>query len=85
MLRTLVLSFVREVVLRAAPFYMQMTVDEVIARGDLDGAGDKNAFHATARPGLRGTYPSPLADNPWKSASPGGPRFLGPCEGPRDS
>jgi ABC-type bacteriocin/lantibiotic exporter with double-glycine peptidase domain len=36
MLRTLVLSFAREVVLLAAPFYMQMTVDEVIARGDLD-------------------------------------------------
>ena len=36
MLRALVLSFVREVVLLAAPFYMQMTVDEVIARGDLD-------------------------------------------------
>ena len=30
------LSFAREVVLLAAPFYMQMTVDEVIARGDLD-------------------------------------------------
>jgi hypothetical protein len=36
MLRALVLSFVREVVLLAAPFYMQVTVDEVIARGDLD-------------------------------------------------
>jgi hypothetical protein len=33
MLRTLVLSFAREVVLLEAPFYMQMTVDEVIARG----------------------------------------------------
>ena len=32
----LVLSFVREVVLLAAPFHMRMTVDEVIARGDLD-------------------------------------------------
>jgi polyphosphate glucokinase len=43
-------------------------------------AGDKNAFHATARPGLRGTYPSPLADNPWKSASPRRPSFLGPAD-----
>ena len=32
----LVPSFVREVVLLAAPFHMRMTVDEVIARGDLD-------------------------------------------------
>ena len=40
-------------------------------------------FMVTARPGLRGTYPSPLADKPGKSASPGGPRFLGPCEGPQ--
>jgi hypothetical protein len=35
MLRILVPSFVREVVLLAAPLYMRMTVDEVIARGDL--------------------------------------------------
>jgi hypothetical protein len=32
-------------------------------------------FMATARRGLRGTYPSPLADNPWKSASPEGQVF----------
>jgi hypothetical protein len=37
-------------------------------------------FMATARPGLRGTYPSPLADKPWKSASPRGPSFLGPAD-----
>jgi ATP-binding cassette subfamily B protein RaxB len=36
MLQILALSFVLEVILLAAPFYMQMTVDEVIARGDLD-------------------------------------------------
>jgi hypothetical protein len=36
MLWILVPSFVREVVLLAAPFHMRMTVDEVIARGDLD-------------------------------------------------
>ena len=36
MLQILALSFVLEVVLLAAPFYMQITVDEVIARGDLD-------------------------------------------------
>lgn len=36
MLQILALSVVLEVVLLAAPFYMQMTIDEVIARGDLD-------------------------------------------------
>jgi hypothetical protein len=33
MLRILLPSFVREVVLLAAPFHMRMTVDEVIAGG----------------------------------------------------
>src|SRR5260221_7716312 len=32
----LVLSVVTEILVLAAPFYMQLTVDEVIARGDVD-------------------------------------------------
>ena len=32
----LVLSVVMEILILAAPFYMQLTVDEVIARGDID-------------------------------------------------
>ncbi|WP_081744179.1 peptidase domain-containing ABC transporter [Ensifer aridi] len=32
----LILSLVLEILILAAPFYMQLTVDEVIARGDLD-------------------------------------------------
>jgi ATP-binding cassette subfamily B protein RaxB len=36
MAQIVALSIVLEVLLLASPFYMQLTVDEVIARGDLD-------------------------------------------------
>jgi len=34
--QVIVLSVVIEILILAAPFYMQLTVDEVIARGDID-------------------------------------------------
>jgi hypothetical protein len=50
MLRALVLSFVREVVLLAAPFYMQMTVDDVIAPGGFGSAdGSRSRLCAVGR------------------------------------
>jgi ATP-binding cassette, subfamily B, bacterial CvaB/MchF/RaxB len=36
LIQILVLSVVTEILILAAPFYMQLTVDEVIARGDVD-------------------------------------------------
>lgn len=36
LMQILVLSVVTEILILAAPFYMQLTVDEVIARGDVD-------------------------------------------------
>src|SRR5260221_2315272 len=36
LVQILVLSVVTEILILAAPFYMQLTVDEVIARGDVD-------------------------------------------------
>src|SRR3981081_2653726 len=36
LMQVLVLSVVTEILILAAPFYMQLTVDEVIARGDVD-------------------------------------------------
>ena len=36
LLQILVLSFVLEAFVIASPFFLQLTVDEVIARGDID-------------------------------------------------
>src|SRR3977135_3592865 len=36
LMQVLILSVVTEILILAAPFYMQLTVDEVIARGDVD-------------------------------------------------
>jgi hypothetical protein len=45
-------------------------------------AGDEKAFHGDGAPGTSGYLPLPPLADPWKSASPGGPRFLGPAKDP---